>query len=300
MRIERLAPARLPQLQALVNRHLDAVVPGWTLSAEALTRHLARDETEVVTDPWVVERETWCAAEGDDLLAVAHLLRYGDGPEVGPSFKNLGEIGWALAPPGEQAALKALLGAARGRFAAWGVGQESGWGAGPPAGPFGGVPECWPHVAAALEAAGYRAATDGREALYGGRLAGVEPPGPAPIEGTTLRRTVGAWGTRFAAVQDGREVGHAEGLPDLAYGGVVPAPVGWAELQELWVEEAWRNRGVGGWLVRHLAAWLRLGGAERIVLSVAAGDEAAGAGRFYRRFGWNALARSARVWRSGE
>jgi len=300
MRIEPYARETMPGLQALVNRHLEAVVPGWSLSAGALSRHLARDETEVVTDRWVVGRETWSAVEGDRLLGVAHLLRYGDGPEVGGQFRDLGEIGWALASPGDSPALDALLGAARERFAAWGVRQESGWGAGLPAGPFGGVPESWPHVAAALAGAGYRPAAEGREALYGGTLAGIAPPGPPPVEGVALRRTVGAWGTRFAAVHDGREIGHAEGLGDLSYGGALPAPVGWAELQELWVEEAWRDRGVGGWLVRHLVAWLRLGGAERIVLAVAAGDEAAGAGRFYRRFGWESLARSARDWRLGE
>jgi hypothetical protein len=37
--------------------------------------------------------------------------------------------------------------------------------------------------------------------------------------------------------------------------------------------------------------WLRLGGCERVILSVDGEDEAAGAGRFYRRFGWDVLAR---------
>lgn len=296
MRIEPYTPAHLPSLQALINLHLAAVVPNWSLSAAFLARHLARDETEVVTDPWVAERATLLGLDGERLLAAAHLLRYADRPEVGAEFRGLGEIGWALAPPAERDALAALLNAARDRFREWDVLQEAGWGAGPPAGPFGGVPEVWPHVAAALEAAGYRPAADRREALYGGGLDEVPAPGAAPVAGLTLRRTVGTWGTRFGAVLAGEEIGHAEAVPDMTYGGALPAPIGWAELQELWVDAAWRDRGVGRWLVAHAASWLRLGGATRIVLSVAAEDEAAGAGRFYERFGWRPLARSARRW----
>lgn len=296
MRIEPYAAAHLFPLQALVNLHLAAVVPGWGLSAAFLARHLARDETEVVTDPWVAERATLLGLDGDRLLAAAHLLRYADRPEVGAEFRGLGEIGWALAPPAERDALVALLAAARERFRAWDVAREAGWGAGLPAGPFGGVPEVWAHVAAALEAAGYHPGTAHREALYGGGLDDVPAPGAAPVAGLTQTRTVGAWGTRFGALLAGEEIGHAEAVPDMTYGGALPAPIGWAELQELWVDAAWRDRGVGRWLVAHAAAWLRLGGATRIVLSVAAEDEAAGAGRFYGRFGWRPLVRSVRLW----
>jgi GNAT superfamily N-acetyltransferase len=284
----------------LVNLHLAAVVPGWSLSAAFLARHLERDETEGVTDPWVRERATLLAVDGDRLLAAAHLLRYADRPDVGAEFRGLGEIGWALAPPAEGDALAALLAAARARFGDWNVAQESGWGAGLPAGPFGGVPDVWPHVAAALEAAGYRPAPGRREALWGGGLDDVPTAGAAPVAGLTLGRAVGAWGTRLAALLDGAEVGHAEAVADLTVGGALPAPLGWAELQELWVDEAWRNRGVGRWLVAHAAAWLRLGGATRIVLSVAAEDEAAGAGRFYRRCDWSPFVRAARSWLPAE
>jgi hypothetical protein len=42
-----------------------------------------------------------------------------------------------------------------------------------------------------------------------------------------------------------------------------------------------------------------LAGCNRIVDSVAEDDEAAGAGRFYRRFGWNVLVREIRSWTHG-
>jgi GNAT superfamily N-acetyltransferase len=62
------------------------------------------------------------------------------------------------------------------------------------------------------------------------------------------------------------------------------------------VEERWRSRGVGTWLLRHGVAWLRLARCDRIALAVGADDEARGAGRFYRRFGWDALVRKTRSW----
>ncbi len=45
--------------------------------------------------------------------------------------------------------------------------------------------------------------------------------------------------------------------------------------------------------MRCAVAWLRLAGCDRIVFNVAAPDEAAGAGRFYRRFGWDVFVREA-------
>jgi GNAT superfamily N-acetyltransferase len=95
---------------------------------------------------------------------------------------------------------------------------------------------------------------------------------------------------------DEQEVGDCDCISDLTEGGALPALRGWGELAEIEVREPWRNRGVGTWLARHAAAWLRLGGCSRVVLSVAAEDEANGAGRFYERLGWNPMARFQRGW----
>ena len=53
------------------------------------------------------------------------------------------------------------------------------------------------------------------------------------------------------------------------------------------------GQGIGSHLLRCAVAWLRLAGCDRIVLNVAAPDEAAGAGRLYRRFGWDVFVREA-------
>lgn len=77
----------------------------------------------------------------------------------------------------------------------------------------------------------------------------------------------------------------------------MPALSGWAELSEMGTREAMRNQGVGSWVLRHAVEWLRLARCDRIVMTVAREDEEAGAGRFYRRFGWMPLVRQRRGWK---
>jgi len=43
--------------------------------------------------------------------------------------------------------------------------------------------------------------------------------------------------------------------------------------------------------LRRAVSWLRLSGRDRIVINSTEDDAAAGAGRFYQRFGWEGLAR---------
>ncbi|MBI3973223.1 MAG: GNAT family N-acetyltransferase [Chloroflexi bacterium] len=159
--------------------------------------------------------------------------------------------------------------------------------------------DAWPHVAAALRAAGFVPGEgEPREALYSGRLDGVPALGPPPVDGVAVRRAAGECsGMVFLAEAAGRVVGRCEVDADLTRGGERPALRGWAELSEAHVEAGWRNRGVGTWLVRHAVHWLRLADCDRIVLAVGADDEARGAGRFYRRFGWDMFVREARSWR---
>ena len=179
MRVQPFERVHLPQLLKLVNLHLAAVVPGWAITEEFLAETLERNHTEYITDPWVEERATLCAAEGHRVLAAAHLLRYGTGPEVSDSYKGTGEIDWFLSLPGRSDAASAVLSSARDHLASWEVSQEYGWGGGIPAGPpLWGVPDIWPHIAAALDAAGYKSPPGRhREAIYGGTLGGVPQAG---------------------------------------------------------------------------------------------------------------------------
>lgn len=300
VRVQPFEPAYLPGLRTLVNNHLQAVVPGWALTDGTLSARLSRNPGEFVTDPWVAERATMLVAEGWEVLATAHLLRYGDGEEVGRHFRGVGEIAWLLCVPGYPEAASTVLRGAWETLSCWGVQREEICSGGLPVPAFGGVADCWPTVAEALMAAGYRPRPEHREALYGGTLAGVAEPGVPPLRGLELRRGVGRFGVRFSAVTDGgEELGRLECAPDLTEGGNLPTLRGWAELAELWVREGSRGRGVGGWLVGHAAGWLRMAGQERVVVCVDGNDEAAGAGRFYRRFGWEVLARLTRSWERG-
>ncbi|MFL5802472.1 MAG: GNAT family N-acetyltransferase [Roseiflexaceae bacterium] len=132
--------------------------------------------------------------------------------------------------------------------------------------------------------------------IYGGRIDQIGPPAAPPMAGLTIQRTAGSFGTRLTALLEDQPIGYCECVPDLTAGGAVPALRGWAELAELEIEPAWQRRGIGTWLVQHAVAWLRFGGCDRIVLAVTAESEAAGADRFYRRFGWNRLVRQERGW----
>jgi GNAT superfamily N-acetyltransferase len=82
--------------------------------------------------------------------------------------------------------------------------------------------------------------------------------------------------TTFVADDDGSLVGLACGIaadqPDAA------------ELISLWVEPAWRARGVGGQLVEAVAAWAAGEGVSYLRLWVADGNGAAE--RLYRRHGF--------------
>ena len=50
------------QVTALVNAHIQAVVPGMSVSVNAVMSQLEREPGEYVVDPWVIQRATLCAA----------------------------------------------------------------------------------------------------------------------------------------------------------------------------------------------------------------------------------------------
>lgn len=58
----------------------------------------------------------------------------------------------------------------------------------------------------------------------------------------------------------------------------------WAHLFAMWVDPAWRTRGVGTALVNEVLAWARSWGATSVVLNVTETNEAAV--RFYERLGF--------------
>jgi GNAT superfamily N-acetyltransferase len=293
--IEPYRPDHLAQIQSLVNVHLGALVSGWAVPEALIASQIQRNPGEYIVDPWVIARTTLCAIEQQRIVAAAHLLRYGTGPEVSQFCHNVGAIDWLFAWPDAGEAATALLAAARQQFAIWGVREE--WAdVGALVGPFAGVPDVWPHIAVALRAAGYQPDSERDEMTYGGRLDQIALPAAAPLAGLAVQRTAGRLGSRFTALLEQQPIGYCECISDLTDGGALPALRGWAELAELEIEPDWQRRGVGTWLVQHAVAWLRLGGCDRIVFAVGADSEAAGADRFYQRFGWERLARQQRGW----
>jgi ribosomal protein S18 acetylase RimI-like enzyme len=286
------------QLTALVNAHIQAVVPGVTVSVNTVLSQLERDPGEFIVDPWVADRATLVAEQRGRVVAAAHLLRYGAGEDVGPAYRDSAEINWLLFWPrathwpDSAEAAAALMDASLERLRAWGGGHWHADGALPAPGVYG-VPEQWPHVRALYERAGF--VHDGHVEIV--LLARVdELPGPAapPLDGLALDRSVGECGTRLSARLGEECVGFIEVETNLAEGGRLAHLGGWADVGNLHVDEAYRRRGIATWLVGEAADWLRLARVERLVDYAWPEEEAMLA--LLGGLGFRELTRTARGW----
>jgi GNAT superfamily N-acetyltransferase len=284
------------QVTTLVNAHIGAVVPGVSVSVQALLSQLEREPGEFIVDRWVRERVTLVAEQRGRVVAAAHLLRYGDDEDTGADYRDSGEIRWLVcwpdAPywPDATEAGDALAVACHAQFQRWGVSRRYADGTLPAPGVYG-VPDQWPHVRAIYERIGFR--HDGRtEVVHVARLDDLRRPA-APVPGLTTRRTVGINGTRISAVLDGADVGYIEVDANLDAGPRMSRLGAWADVGNLWVEPAHRRRSIGGWLVGQAANWLELGGTARLLDYADAGDDAYAA--FLAAVGFTVLTRTDRV-----
>jgi GNAT superfamily N-acetyltransferase len=294
-------PFRRPdrdQLTALVNAHVQAVVPGVLVPVSTVLSQLERDPGEFIVDPWVAERATLVAEQRRRVVAAAHLLRYGGGEEVGMGYRDTAEIGWLLFWPespywrDSTEAAEALMDACLGRLRSWGTGHWHADGALPAPGVYG-VPEQWPHVRALYERAGF--VHDGHvEIVLLARVDELPRPSAPPVAGVELRRTVGVNGTRLSAHLGDEVVGFIEVDANLAEGGRLAHLGGWADVGNLHVEEPYRRRGVATWLAGQAADWLRLARVERL-LEYAWPEEDALLS-LLGRLGFRELTRTARGW----
>ena len=281
------------QLTDLVNAHVQAVVPGVSVSVNAVLSQLEREPGEVVVDQWVVERATLVAEQRGRVVAAAHLLRYGSGPEVGPALRGAAEIRWLLcamdAPfwPDASAAGLAVAEAAVARLRAWRPASIGADGTLPAPGVYG-IPEQWPHVADLLRRVGF--SRGGRTEIV--LLADVAelPRRPRP-SGLRVERTLGTVGTRLAAVRDDCVVGYVEVDTGIGGFGAIAGQPGWADVGNLWVQEADRGRGVGSWLLGEAAEWLRLGRVDRLLAYADPGETG-----FLERCGFRRLTETVRDW----
>jgi GNAT superfamily N-acetyltransferase len=300
------------QLTRLVNAHAEAVVPGMSVSVNTVLGSLERRPEEPIVDPWVSERVTLVAEQRGRVAAAAHLLRYFPDERAGPAYRDAGEICWLLywplAPDGNPwwpdatGAAEELLAACTEVFRGWGVIRQHAGGELPVPGVYG-VPEQWPHIAALYRHAGF-VHTGHTEVVY---LAQVEDlpgfPGPdgPPLDGLTVRRSVGINGCRLAAVLGGEVIGYIE-TEILDRGERLSRHGGWADVGNLHVVPGYRRRGVGSWLLGQAADWLRLAQVSRLLdYAWLEGTDPGGQNYDdYRAFlpavGFRELTRTARGW----
>jgi hypothetical protein len=254
------------QLAALVNAHVAAVVPGVSVSVNALLSQLEREPDELIVDPWVVERRTFVAVERDAVVAGAHVLHYGDDERVGESYRGRRYLRWLVARPDAMAAAAELL-----------AGLEVDGADGSLPAPFVyGVPDVWPHIRTLYADAGF--APSRTEVVL---LAQVDDLPDAPF---TARRSVGPWTwTRLSA-----DDAYIDLETDFTAGGTLSRFAGWADVGNLVApDDATRS-----WLLAQAKTWLRLGRVDRLVAYADADDDTS----FYERAGFRELVRTERGW----
>ena len=294
------------QLTALVNAHIQAVVPGLAVSVNTVMSQLERDPGEFIVDPWVAERATLVAEQRRRVVAAAHLLRYGAGKEVGKAYRGSAEISWLLFWPeasywpDSAEAAGAVMDACLDQLRSWKVDHWHADGALPAPGVYG-LPEQWPHIRALYERAGFvhqertGSEHDGQtEIVLLARVDELPRPTEPPIGGLRLGRALGVNGTRLYGSLDDKPVGYIEVDANLTEGGRLAHLGGWADVGNLHVEEAYRRRGVATWLFGQAADWLRLARVERLLDYAWPEEEAMLA--LLGRVGFRELTRTTRGW----
>lgn len=282
------------QLTELVNAHIAAVLPGASLSVQALLSHLEADPGEFLVDRWVVERRTFVAEQRDRIVAAAHLLRYRQTDDVSPSLRDAGEVKWLVcwpdAPywPDAQLAGRRLMAGCLAQLSSWGVTQRYADGSLPVAGVYG-LPDAWPHIRAIYEEAGF---TGGRRETIlvcpVSDLAG----GPTP-SGWSIDRRVGTNGVRFSAVLDATEVGYLEVDTNLGVNTRFDRDARWADIGNLYVEADYRRQGMGTSLLAAASGWLRLAGVRNL-LTYCGSDTPESEAAFLARVGFVVLSQVTR------
>ncbi|MFI5673757.1 GNAT family N-acetyltransferase [Streptomyces cellulosae] len=265
------------QLTALVNAHVAAVVPGVSVSTNTVLSALERQPDEFITDPWVSERLTLVAEQRDHVVAAAHLLRYRADPEVGESYRDIGEIDWFLChPPASfrpdaDDAADLLMGACLAQLARWNVRARYAGGEVPAPAVYG-LPRNWPHIRAAFERAGFRHVGD-TEVILIARVPDLPPAEARP--GITVQRTLGECGTRLTAYAGGRALGFVEVDTSLARPERHARAAGLADIGNLHIDPAAYGTGLEHRLLAQAADWLDQSGVDRLLACEPSTDQTA-------------------------
>jgi GNAT superfamily N-acetyltransferase len=263
------------QLASLVNAHIAAVLPGASLSVQALLSDLESEPGEFIVDRWVSERRTFVAEQRHRIVAAAHLLRYRGTEDVDLHLRDAGEIKWLLcwpdAPywPDAQLAGRRLMAGCLAQLSSWRVTQRYADGSLPVPGAFG-LPDAWPHIRALYAEAGF---TGGRRETVLVRpmpdaRAVAGPTGWAEATAWTIERRVGTNGVRFVAVRDGQDLGYLEVDTNLGTNTRFDRDTRWADIGNLYVEPEQRRRGVATALLAEATNWLALAGIRNLLAYV--------------------------------
>ena len=270
---------------------MEAVVPGLSISPNAVLSQLERGARRGVLDPWVTARTTLVAVRREEVVGAALLTRFADDDRVSDSYRGGAEVRWLVCRPQHTDAGDALAAACVATMDCWGAGTQGDGSL--PAPSVYGIPDAWPHVRGVLERAGF--AHGGRaEFVVAAAVADLPQAGPPPVDGLAVRRVVGHNGTAFVALRGDERVGLFELRSDVTTGGALSRLAGWGEVWNLHVDDGLRRQGVGTWLVGHGADWLRLG--ERAHAARRVRGRERGGGAFLRALGFRELTRTERGW----
>jgi GNAT superfamily N-acetyltransferase len=284
-----------------VNSHLAAILPGLAVPVSTVLSQLEREPDEYVVDPWVEARLTLVAEQHHRIVAAAHLVRYADRDDVGADYRGAAEIRWLLCWPttgprfDHEAAGARLATACVRQLDAWHARRHYANGSLPAPAAYG-VPDVWPHVIRLLGAAGF---VRGRQeqilvapvASLAADRRRVRKPWPE----LGIARSVGAAGTRFAAVDPERRWGYLEVDTTLAERTRFARGLSVADIGNVWDEPEVRRRGVARWLLAEAVRWLQLAGTE-LLLGYADETTSAGEVAFLTTAGFDPLLTTWRGW----
>lgn len=266
VRIRRFRRSDRDQLTALVNAHVQAVVPGITLPTNRVLSQLEGEPNDFIVDPWVAERHTLVAEQRGRVAAAAHLLTFRDAPDVGGDYRAAGEIRWLLQwpvapfwPDADQAGRVVLQAAVE----VLGPTRVIRCDPSLPAPAVYGVPREWPHIEQRLVEAGFRPGKR-TEHVWLAELEQLERS-PAPLPGLRVRRSLGINGTRLTGELSGDRVGYIEVEIRSSEGTWTSNGGAWADIGNLEVEPSHQRGGIGRWLVGEAARWLELGHVDRLL-----------------------------------
>ena len=152
-----------------------------------------------------------------------------------------------------------------------------------------GIPEQWPHVADRPGGSGSAAAGADQIVLLADVAELPRRPRPSrPAGGADARHGRHSGWPRSGTTASS---GTSRSTPASAGPGAIAGQPGWADVGNLWVQEADRGRGVGSWLLGEAAEWLRLGRVDRLLAYADPGETG-----FLERCGFRRLTETVRDW----